>query len=185
MLNSIFTGQSAGRWCRYCRFQSHKCSTKPLLPHSPVHLLPGELLPSSHPADEDEPNLLLVPGLPVLSALRPPGGAVPTWKRWPAVCDCHQRHRCGHGREEQLLWGISRQLDEELWGLVSWNNKIHRHFLTFLMYKFLQRRETSDIESRQWASASPMRGEPAQRTKNVITLVFEGGEGRDIGQSAN
>ncbi len=45
--------------------------------HSPLLLPPGELLPGSHPADEDEPNLLLVPGLPVFASLRPPGGSVP------------------------------------------------------------------------------------------------------------
>lgn len=86
--------------------------------HSPLRLPPGELLPGSHPADEDEPDLLLVPGFPVLPALRPPGGAVPAQQRRPAVCDCDQRHRCGHGREKQLLWGVSHQLDDETqdWG---------------------------------------------------------------------
>lgn len=78
---------------------------------SPLHLPTGELLPGSHPADEDEPHLLLVPGLPLLTALRPPGGAVPAQWRRPPVCDGDQRHRRGHGREEQLLWGVSHQLE--------------------------------------------------------------------------
>lgn len=71
----------------------------------------GELLPRPHPADEDEPHLLLVPGLPLLLALGPPGGAVPAGRRRPALCDGDQRHRRGHGREEQLLWRVSHQLD--------------------------------------------------------------------------
>lgn len=72
------------------------------------------LLPSSHPADEDEPNLLLVPGIPVLSALGPPGGAVPAQHRRPPVRHGHQRLRGGHGREEQLLRGVSHQLDGQI-----------------------------------------------------------------------
>lgn len=69
-------------------------------PDLPVCLPPGELLPSSHPADEDKPNLLLVPGIPVFPAFRPPRGAVPAREWRPPLCDCDQRHRCGHGREE-------------------------------------------------------------------------------------
>lgn len=75
----------------------------------------GELLPCSHPADEDEPHLLLVPRFPLLLALSPPGGAVPTGSWWPALCDGDQRHRCGHGREEQLLRCLSYQLDGGAW----------------------------------------------------------------------
>lgn len=89
-------------------------SVRPHFPsHSPLLLPPGELLPGSHPADEDEPNLLLVPGLPVLSALRPPGGAVPAEQRRPPVRHRDQRLRRGHGREEQLLRGVSHQLEDQ------------------------------------------------------------------------
>lgn len=69
-------------------------------PNLPVCLPPGELLPSSHPAHEDKPNLLLVSGIPVFPAFRPPGGAVSARERRPPLCDCDQRHRCGHGWEE-------------------------------------------------------------------------------------
>lgn len=82
--------------------------------HSPLRLPPGELLPGSHPADEDEQNVLLVSGLPVFPALCPPGGALPAQQRRPPVRDSDQRHCCGHGREKQLLWGISHQLDDEV-----------------------------------------------------------------------
>lgn len=88
---------------------------------SPLLLPPGELLPGSHPADEDEPNLLLVPGLPVFSALGPPGGAVPAERRRPPVCHGDQRLRCGHGREKQLLWGVSHQLEAGLYRLHLFN----------------------------------------------------------------
>lgn len=81
--------------------------------HSPLPLPPGELLPGSHPADEDEPNLLLVPGLSVFSALRPPGGAVPAQQRRPPVCHRDQRLCCGHGREKQFLRRVSHQLDNQ------------------------------------------------------------------------
>lgn len=82
--------------------------------YNPLLLPPGELLSSPHPADEDEPNLLLVPGLPVLTALCPPGRAVPA-KHWrPPVCHCDQRLCCGHGREKQLLRSVSHQLVDDI-----------------------------------------------------------------------
>lgn len=77
---------------------------------------PGELLPGSHLADEDEPDLLLVSGFRLLSPLCPPGGAVSTYLWRPAVRDRDQRLRCRHGREEQLLRSFSRQL--ESWTLM-------------------------------------------------------------------
>ena len=76
---------------------------------------PDELLPGSHPADEDQPDLLLVPGLAVLPALRPPGGALPAQHRGPALRHREQRLRRGHGREEQLLRGVPRQLARWAW----------------------------------------------------------------------
>lgn len=80
---------------------------------------PGELLPGSHLADEDEPDLLLVSGFRFLSPLCPPGGPVSAHYRWPAFCDRDQRLRCGHGWEEQLLWSVSRQLEPRM---LMWRN---------------------------------------------------------------
>lgn len=77
-----------------------------------LHLFsPGELLPRPHPADEDQPDILLVSGFRLFSALRPPGGAVPAHDWRPPVCDRHQCLCCGHGWEEQLLRSVSRQLE--------------------------------------------------------------------------
>jgi len=97
---------------------------------SPSLLSPGKLLHSPHPADEDEPDLLLVPGFRLLSPLRPPGRAVPAQHRRPPVCDCDQRLCCGHEWDEQLLRGVSHQLEDKrlVWGNLQ---EARLHFNSF------------------------------------------------------
>lgn len=122
--------------------------------HSPLLLPPGELLPGSHPADEDKPNLLLVPGLPVLSALRPPGGAVPAEQRRPPVRHRDQRLRRGHGREEQLLRGVSHQLEDQTLDQIHRRQRGLNPSHTRLLQRLLLR-----AKPRKWKTEAATRGE--------------------------